>query len=730
MNLQADTAQTRWGNTTNLVLKLNLLSARTDTNFVQAELDLAADRVDTEWGAAAGAHFNAEWLHSITNALPLSGRGEWQADSVQTRWGNARQIHGIGSLFTPTNPVPFDAAWAWWTNLAPFALDWECLARGVQSPKLEADELSCSGEWRAPALNLRQFSGALYGGKFSAQAEVNVATREIHFSASSDFDPQKISPLLTEKSRRWLAQYSWKRPPLIKAQGALTLPAWTNLARADWRGEVRPTIRLQGDLQGENGAFRGVPISYALSHFSYSNLFWRLPDLVATRPEGRLDVFYEGNDLTHDFYFRVHSTIDPQVLRPLFETNQQRGFELVGFAQPPVVDAEVRGRWEERELLAVKARVALTNFSLRGEPAGDLKTAVEYTNLVLTLLEPRLYRGTQQLAAAAVTVDFAADMVYLTNGFSTCDPSAVTRAIGPKIAKHFLPYRFPQPPVARVHGVIPLHNPRAADLHFEVDGGPFEWWKFKVPRIEGRVDWVGDRLTLRNVQADFYEGRALANLEFDFSPEFGADFTIDIAATDADLHSLMMDVTGKTNRLEGGLTARLIVTQANSTDWRSWQGHGRAELHNGLIWEIPIFGILSPALDTIIPGLGSSRAREGAATFVITNGVLRSDDLEIRASMMRLQYRGSVDLQGKVDARVQAELLRDTWVIGRVLSLALWPVTKVFEYKLTGTLHQPKSEPVFFIPKILLLPFHPIGAVKSFFPESNPNPTNAPVGGN
>jgi hypothetical protein len=80
-----------------------------------------------------------------------------------------------------------------------------------------------------------------------------------------------------------------------------------------------------------------------------------------------------------------------------------------------------------------------------------------------------------------------------------------------------------------------------------------------------------------------------------------------------------------------------------------------------------------------------------------------------------------------VEARVQAELLRDTWVIGRVLSLALWPITKVFEYKLTGTLKEPKSEPVYIIPKILLLPFHPFGGGKST-PESEPDwsKTNSP----
>jgi hypothetical protein len=290
------------------------------------------------------------------------------------------------------------------------------------------------------------------------------------------------------------------------------------------------------------------------------------------------------------------------------------------------------------------------------------------------------------------------------------------------------PYHFSKPIAATVNGVIPMHQVSDADLHFELKGGPFEWWKFKLPLIAGRIDWVGERLMLKGIQAQFYRGTASGDAEFDFHQNHGTQFHFDIKARDADLGGLMQDLRGHTNRLEGLLSGRVVITDGNSADLHTLQGHGRMELRDGLIWEIPIFGILSPVLDSIAPGmaLGSSRAREGSASFTITNGIVRSDDLEIRASMMRLQYWGAVDLVGnKLDARAQAELLRDTWIVGRLLSVTLWPVSKIFEYRFTGTLHQPKSEPVFFVPKILMLPLHPIRTLKDLAPESPP-PANAP----
>jgi len=98
---------------------------------------------------------------------------------------------------------------------------------------------------------------------------------------------------------------------------------------------------------------------------------------------------------------------------------------------------------------------------------------------------------------------------------------------------------------------------------------------------------------------------------------------------------------------------------------------------------------------------------------------------------MRLQYRGTVDFQGQVNARAEAELLRDTWLVGPVVSTVLWPVTKLFEYKITGTLGEPKGEPVYLIPKVVFLPFqlpfHPLRTLRGLFPEgSGSNRTNTP----
>jgi hypothetical protein len=170
--------------------------------------------------------------------------------------------------------------------------------------------------------------------------------------------------------------------------------------------------------------------------------------------------------------------------------------------------------------------------------------------------------------------------------------------------------------------------------------------------------------------------------------------------------------------VEGIVNGELVVTRANTAEPRSWQGYGNMSLTNGLIWDIPVFGLFSPILNSIVPGLGNSRAKKASATYIITNSLIQSTDLQIHATAMRMQYDLNVDFDGGIGGRVEGELLRDMPAVGFVFSKIFWPVTKLFEYKLSGTLARPKAQPLFFIPRILQLPFHPIKTIREMMPEN------------
>ncbi len=725
LDLQAAGAQTPWGGLGKSSLILHLATDDSQTNLVTAEVKVTSAEVHTKWAQASNAVFTASWIHAITNPVPISGEGHFHCDSAQTRWASASGVQLRANLAQTESPgIPADPAIVWWTNLRPYQLSWDCRLAELVSPQVTAKGIACAGNWQPFELTITNLDANAFRGRVSATAELNASTRATHLKLVSNCDAHELAALFSKDARTWLDQFHWPVPPRLDADLSLTLPAWTNRNPA-WRAEVLPGAVLSGELRlPRGGGFRQLQINSAQTHFSYSNQCWSLPDFKVTRPEGSLVVEQRYNELTTEFYTRLTSTIDPSIGRPFLSKSSQGVFDVVVFSNAPTVSLKVWGKASDPSHWYGLGSIAASNFTVRGEKFSSVTSRVFYTNNLIRFLKPRVEIGRRYLQADGLTVDLAAQFVYLTNGFGIVDPMVVARAIGPQVARDVQDYQFGSPPTARVSGAIPLHGEEGADLHFDLSGGPFHWWKFNVPRVTGHVHWAGLHLTLTDVQAEFYGGVAAGTAAFDFPRNKPTEFQFNLNATNVLFQALMKDLSPGTNEPEGRLAANLVITSANTEKYESVFGYGDAHLQDGLLWDIALFGKFSPVLNGISPGLGNSRANAATSHFLITNGVVRTGALEIRSTGMRLEYRGTVNLEGQLNARVDAELLRDMWLVGPVVSTVLWPVTKLFEYRVNGTLADPRTEPVFIIPKIMLLPFHPFKTLKGLKPE---DPNSSPV---
>jgi len=747
LTFKAGDALTPWASAANLRLELALVPAKDQSGRLNGDLSLRADRLRSKWGRGSKARLTARWLQALTNPIPLSAQGRFECGPLETLWGRATQAQVLArASLNPqpmvqaprlpaaspgpgvqSPPVPTYPGWAGWAALEPYSLDWECHLADLRANELAAQQIACTGAWRAPTLTLTNLQATFTHGQIGLRASLNVATRALEAAVNSDVDPRQLASVLPESATQWVAQVAWTQPPRLSADVALVLPAWTN-REPDWRAEIPPAIRVEGQLQApEGGAWKGVSVSGLQSHFSYSNQCWRLSHLRLTRPEGQLLASYSDDALTKQFYLRVAGSVDPRAARPLLGRGEQNALDFFTFTQPPVIEAEARGRRNDAKQLGIRGQVALTNFTFRGESASSLQTGVLYSNQVLQLEAPRLLRGGQQINADRLIADFNVQKVFVTNGFSTTEPMVVARAIGPPTARALEPFQFAAPPTVHAHGIIPMHGEEEADLYFQVEAERFHWLNFTVPQVAANLHWAGLHLLLTGVRMDFYGGKADGSAAFYFDPLHpGTDYQFTLSTSNTLLQSLMADLSTRTNHLAGRLSGNLLITRANSQDWRQTQGQGALELRDGLIFEIPLFGVFSPVLDSLVPGLGSSRASAGAARFLITNGVIHSDDLAIHSPPMRLRYWGNADLQGRLDARAEALLLRDMPFFGPLVSLAFSPMTKLFEFKVTGSINQPKTHPLYLLPRIMLVPLHPLRTLKGLLPEDPaPARTNA-----
>ncbi|HEY3763232.1 MAG TPA: hypothetical protein VGN23_15910 [Verrucomicrobiae bacterium] len=667
---------------------------------------------------------DAQDIHSFAIQLIVT------APSVHTVWGDGKELQVNARLTAPAGAsTRFDAPLDFWTNVLPYRLTWMLKLSDLKSQILDVQKVSAAGFWNAPVLAVTNLSSVLGGGSLAANAQLNVVTREFSFTNSSEFDPHVVDPLLTPAIREQFADYAWAVPPQLHIGGSMIFPAWTNL-NVDWRKEVQPTLKFEGDLGFADSAIRGIQVDSMAAQFSYSNLVWRVPLFAFKQFNTRLEASGSEDDATREYRWAAHGTFDPETLRSFLPTtNADLALRHLSAAEPLYLSAEGSGRLGDLASLYATGHMACTNFAIREQHVDSVDTDFAFTNRLLNFYRSQVWRGQETMTVDEVTLDFDKKLIWVKNGYSTMEPAVAAAVIGPKTAEIMAPFVFLKAPTALVNGCAPLGDPNGredADIRFDViKGAPFETHKFNATYLTGTVHWMGQHLILTNLVGNLYGGSGVGNAAFDFKvPHEGADYHCQVVFTNVDLHQLISDVSG-TNRLQGAFSGNIIVTHASTENWRTVDGYGVAGLRNGLLWDVRILGFVSTALNQVSPGLGNSRATDAGGNFTITNGVIFSDTVQINTGTTRLLYLGTVDLKKNVNARVTAQLLRNVWGVGPVISAFSSPFTKLFEYKVTGTLDDPKYEPVYVIPKLLLMPLHPIQAVKGIFSSNNGAQTNA-----
>ncbi|MGI8965016.1 MAG: hypothetical protein ACR2H1_02890, partial [Limisphaerales bacterium] len=326
LHLAADRARTILGRGKNIDLSVQLVPPVALTNSVNAQINFTAQQFETAWMdrtnrvQAAQINWSGNSTHFLTNFIPITARGNLSALQFEAHLGtsnffSAQNAQGqivLGRRATNALPQP-EKSWGSWSKLESFTLDWNGNFLKIKTPKLEAQRLFCSGQWRAPNLVLERIQGELYDGHFEAAGLLNISSRAAQIKGISDFDLQKIVPLLTEGGKRFFQKYAWEKPPQVRGQAQAILPAWTN-SKPDWLG-VLESLQLDGNVSAGQGSYRRISFDSGETSFHYANRIWNLPDIHVVRPEGQAHLNLISNERPHDFHWRVRSEINPKIAR-------------------------------------------------------------------------------------------------------------------------------------------------------------------------------------------------------------------------------------------------------------------------------------------------------------------------------------------------------------------------------------------------------------------------------
>jgi hypothetical protein len=767
IKLSAQDAATRWGRASSVELDAQLTPSLTQWTPTNAHLDLKVKRAQTPWGSASALTILADFRPNPSEATTALAAYSIRGQQMQTKWMRFAQAElSATGIVSASNAWPSSAktklqfsggsldewraasgrleaqltlpAWeevrfadtnlSWRARVEKMSGDVSAQFTALHTPDLEVTNLAVSAAWQAPHLTVRELNAELLGGDLRATAELDTLTRALKAEVKSSLDLKEAAPLLHTNLQRVLAPFAWDVPPKVAMAGSVTLPPWTNSPlwhKVDWKREVLPTLALAGNFQAGRAGFNDVFVSSIQSDFNCSNRIWRLPNFVLTRPGESVRLSFVTHEDTQEFEVILDSAADPRVLRPFFPPVVQTVIDDFTLTQPPILHAELSGQWNQISNLSARAEVAVTNGGYRARMVKSGRGLLTFTNQVLRIIDPEVIRTEGVGRADAVVIDVPQMKLYIQNARGNLNPADITHVVSRDVEEMLAPYRFLGVPQSRVEGMINMADGLHSELKIHVENAPFEWRSFRFQSVTGDVHWLGPSLTISNAGGTMHGGSTEFSAAFAFTNKVGTDFSFQTRFRDINFHSLMNDLYTPTNQLEGTLNGSLVVMRANTEDALSWFGHGQASLTDGLIWDVPALGLFSPILNAFKPGAGNSRARDVVGTFIITNSVVRTDDLVIYASGMRLNYEGAIGLDGRINGRMEADLLRDTPGVGLIVSTVFTPLTKLFEYKVGGTLSKPKSEPL-YIPKIMMMPFHPLRTLRELVGEDKDDPLPPP----
>ena len=600
-------------------------------------------------------------------------------------------------------------------SLAPWKLNLNAEGDQLNHAGTKFNSASIGVKWSAPELKIHSFKAEVENGSLDAMVSLHANRRAIEIEAGTDYPLPQIAKLLGPKTARYLAQYGFHKPPVIHLNASLKLPPG-ELKDLDWKKDLEPNLNAAGNVSAADGDYRGLEFLSAETDFTITNQLLTLPNLMVRRDDGNLRLTYTNDMVSRDYAFGIDSRINPRAIGPLLGKGERRGLEMLDFPKErPLIRGTLWGRWGDLERTGFEALTRMTNVTVRGQHLQRLATHAAMTNGNLILTDVSARRPEGVIRTAKLRIDTGAGRIYLSNVVSGIDFMVIPSIIGPKTAKTVSRYHFLKTPNLIINGEVGTHRDSEKDsnLHFDLRAPHFHWFKFNLTNATARLDWVTNKLHVKDLQADFYGGRMDGDLYFDFDPPVGNDFSFDLDYTNAALRAVIADVSNPTNKLEGRVSGEIHLTSGNTAYWNSWQGYGDIMLTNGVLWDIPVFGLVSPVMNRILPGLnlGNSRAKEAAGKFVMTNSVIYTRDLIIQSPPARLYYNGTIDFDANIKARVEAKMFRDKFLMTRLLDAFTAPITKILEHKVTGTLANPKSEPINELPKILLAPLKPLQAV-------------------
>jgi hypothetical protein len=409
---------------------------------------------------------------------------------------------------------------------------------------------------------------------------------------------------------------------------------------------------------------------------------------------------------TQEYGARGRSEADPHILLPITTKNQARVIRSFDFREtPPVVDLDISGVVPRPKEFKLAGHVWGTNFTRYGAEVVSLDTPIAVTNGVLFMTPLQAFRTDGRVEGwLAIDMDNGwADF----NATSTVAPYALGAVIDPKAEQILRNYRLEGPARVVAKGRVDYDGWEETDFEGWVEGEKMGIHWMLADRASFHIRGVGTRLDFTDVEGEIYDGTFAGSASFEnIEQPTNTQYEISGYLENLDFLQLVRSLTNGpagdpyTGRLTASTIVRGIIGAGRGD---TVVGEGRLKITEGHLFQLPIFGGLSSLLSKIYPGFGFATQTAFESSFTVANRQFHSNDAFLKGTMLSISGQGDYYMDSRVDVNVQVQLLR-SGSLASVLRLITYPVTKLLEFHLGGTLKDPHWRPI-NLPKELFLIF-------------------------
>jgi AsmA protein len=195
---------------------------------------------------------------------------------------------------------------------------------------------------------------------------------------------------------------------------------------------------------------------------------------------------------------------------------------------------------------------------------------------------------------------------------------------------------------------IDLSGLKAANANLTLDVKEMLYQATTISKIQLVIKLANGALALDIPHAEFYNGSA----KLVATATAGGAISANFAASNIQIEPLLKDFAGS-DRLTGTANLSTNIT-ARGTSQRdivaSLNGKGELKVSDGMIRGVNIAQVISNA-KAMVTGVDTSSDKtqfsELGGTYIITQGIVKNDDLVMKAPLLRLKGAGTVDLPNR-----------------------------------------------------------------------------------